>query len=81
MIPTATITTFLPLLAERSVRNRIRTRPPASLLPPLPASIEAATDGEHGTSWKRADDVVRWRRDGHQKLAMRSTTVLPGGAQ
>ena len=45
MIPTATITTDLPLVAERSVRDRIRTRPPASLLPPLPASIKAATDG------------------------------------
>ena len=50
MIPTATITTYLPLLAERSVRDRIRTRLPAPLLPPLPASIKAATDAEHGTT-------------------------------
>lgn len=47
MIPSATVTRFLPLLAEHSVRDRVRAYPvPARPRPVLPARL-SQTDGAH----------------------------------
>jgi hypothetical protein len=79
MVPTATITTFLPLLAERGGRERTRARPPESHLPAESAATEAATDGEDRTEWERADEVGPRGRDARLRLATPSSGALPAG--